>query len=110
MNLLEHDGVIVGFRPEHFRPLGLARAGQAIPFKFRVELIEFLGSEWILYGKLEGGRFNGQALISRLPATIAAGAPRETDQVYDFAVAEPDLKFFDRETEQRTQPRPVTWQ
>jgi multiple sugar transport system ATP-binding protein len=110
MNLLEHDGVVVGFRPEHFRPAGVALPGVRIPFRFRLNLMEYLGSETILYGALEGGRFNGKAVISRLPATIAGGVPAESDRVYDFAVAEPDLKFFDRETEVRTQPRPLTWQ
>ncbi|MFB3814877.1 MAG: ABC transporter ATP-binding protein [Terriglobales bacterium] len=110
MNLLENDGAIVGFRPEHFRPAVVARGGERIHFKFRLKLIEFLGSEWILYGALEGGRFNGQSIISRLPATISAEAPREPDKIYDFAVAEHDLKFFDRQTEQRAQPRSLTWQ
>jgi multiple sugar transport system ATP-binding protein len=110
MNLLNHDGVIVGFRPEHFRPAAVARAGNHIPFQFRLNLIEFLGSEWILYGTIDGGRFNGQEIISRLPATLATEAPSETGQAYEFAVAEPDLKFFDRHSELRTQPRPLAWQ
>ena len=109
MNLLEHDGTVVGFRPEHFRPATAPRPGAHLPFHFRLNLIEFLGSEWILYGTLESGRFNGQSLISRLPATIAGGVPNEANRVYDFAVSEQDLKFFDRKTELRTQPRPVTW-
>jgi multiple sugar transport system ATP-binding protein len=110
MNLLEHDKVIVGFRPEHFRPATAARPGVHIPFCFRLNLVEFLGSESILYGALEGGRFGGQSVVSRLPATIAGGIPKETDRVHDFAVAEQDLKFFDRKTELRSQPRPLTWQ
>ncbi len=110
MNLLEHDDVIVGFRPEHFRPAAVARAGNRINFRFRLNLVEFLGSEWILYGTIDGGRFNGQAIISRLPSTITGDAPKETDRTYDFAVAESDLKFFDRSTEVRTEARSLTWQ
>lgn len=110
MNLLEHDKVMVGFRPEHFRPAAAARPGVHIPFRFRLNLVEYLGSESILYGALEGGRFNSQSVVSRLPATISAGVPNEADRVYDFAVAEQDLKFFDRKSELRTQPRPLTWQ
>jgi multiple sugar transport system ATP-binding protein len=110
MNLLEHDGVIVGFRPEHFRPATAARPGTHIPFRLRLNLVEFLGSEWILYGNLDGGRFNGQNIISRLPATISGGVPNEAKRVYDFAVSEQDLKFFDHKTELRTHPRPVIWQ
>jgi multiple sugar transport system ATP-binding protein len=110
MNLLEHDGCVVGFRPEHLRPATVARPGAHIPFCFRLNLIEYLGSETILYGALEGGRFHGQSVVSRLPATIAGGVPSEANRTYDFSVSEPDLKFFDRETELRTQPRSLTWQ
>lgn len=109
MNLLEHDGVIVGVRPEHVRPATAARPGEQIHFGVRLNLVEFLGSEWILYGTLDGGRFNGHSVISRLPATIAGGVPNEVNRVYDFAVSEQDLKFFDQKTELRTQPRSVTW-
>jgi multiple sugar transport system ATP-binding protein len=110
MNLLDQDGVIVGFRPEHFRPATAPRPGTHISFRFRVNLIEFLGSESILYGSLEGGRFNGRPVISRLPATIATGIPSKSERAYDFAVSALDLRFFDRTSELRTSPRPLTWQ
>jgi multiple sugar transport system ATP-binding protein len=110
MNLLQHDSVIVGFRPEHFRPAEVARPGVHIPFHFRLNLVEYLGSETILYGTLDGGPFNSHEVISRLPATIAGGVPNELNRVYDFTISEQDLKFFDQQTERRTQPRPLTWQ
>jgi multiple sugar transport system ATP-binding protein len=110
MNLLEQDNVMIGFRPEHFQPATAARPGGQIPFRFHLNLIEFLGSESILYGTLEGGRFHGQSVVSRLPATISGGIPSMSDRVYEFAVAEQDLKFFDRKSKLRTQPRPLTWQ
>src|SRR5712691_4321000 len=47
MNLAEIGEVIVGFRPEHFRPASAA-PGDAVPFRLRVENIEYLGSEWIV--------------------------------------------------------------
>src|SRR5246127_4295461 len=43
MNLMEMDGMIVGFRPEHFRPAS-ASAGDSVPFRFKVENREYLGS------------------------------------------------------------------
>ena len=111
MNLLEHDGAIVGFRPEHFRPAAAARQGNRIPFRFKVDIIEYLGSEWILYGSLEGGRFNARQVISRLPTTIVQGAePHETDRTYDFAVAEPDMHYFDQQTQKRIPARALAWQ
>ena len=110
MNLLQIDGVIVGFRPEHLRPAAAARSGQLVPFKLRVSLIEYLGSELIVYGTIEGGRFNGKKVISRLPATIATATPHETETLYDFTVSEEDMKYFDATTEKRTQPKVLAWQ
>jgi multiple sugar transport system ATP-binding protein len=107
MNLLELDGVIVGFRPESFLPAELAPGGTKAAFRFRVNYVEYLGAERLLYGSIEG-RHESKEIISRLswtmPAAYAAGA------VYDFAVAEGDLRFFDRKTEKRTGPRPAPWQ
>jgi multiple sugar transport system ATP-binding protein len=111
MNLLNHDDLIVGFRPEHFRPAAAARPGNHIHFKYKVEIVEYLGSEWIVYGHVEGGRFDGQQIVSRLPATIATGTPSENGGgAQDFAIAEQDMKFFDRSTGKRTTPRSVTLQ
>ncbi len=106
MNLLEADDVIVGFRPEHFLPAALVRAESAVRFRIRVHLVEYLGVDWILYGYIEGGRFNGKEVISRLSVAMSF----EPDSVYDFAVLEKELRFFDRKTEKRTPPRPLAWQ
>jgi multiple sugar transport system ATP-binding protein len=111
MNLLTQDDVIVGFRPEHFRPVGAARPGNHIPFKYRVDIVEYLGNEWIVYGHVQGGRFDGQQIISRLPATIATGSPQENGGVpQDFVISEQDLKFFDRSTGKRTAAKSITLQ
>ena len=53
MNLVELGDVIVGFRPEHFRPAP-ASLGDAVPFRFKIENKEYLGSEWIVSGTLVG--------------------------------------------------------
>jgi len=110
MNLLEHGDTIVGFRPEHFRPVGAPRPGNRLKFPFRIDLIEYLGSEWIVYGSIAGGRFSGQAIFSRLPATIATGVPRESDAIQDFVVSEEDLKYFERGTGRRCEPKVLAWQ
>jgi multiple sugar transport system ATP-binding protein len=57
MNLLEADGVIVGFRPERFLPADLQTSGKRVSVRFHVQHSEFLGAERILYGILEGTRF-----------------------------------------------------
>src|SRR5947209_9841224 len=56
MNLVEHDEVIVGFRPEQFRPAAQVPDGNKVALRFRVENVEYLGSEWIVAGILTGRR------------------------------------------------------
>jgi len=105
MNLSEIGDVIAGFRPEHFRPASTADAG-AVPFRFKVENIEYLGSEWIVSGTLAGGKMDGKKVFSRL----ASAQTLKLGETYDFAVPRRELKFFDRATEKRVEPRSVTWQ
>jgi multiple sugar transport system ATP-binding protein len=105
MNLAELGDVIVGFRPEHFRPAATV-AGASVPFRLKVENIEYLGSEWIVSGTLAGGRLDGKKVFSRLTS-----AQRLTlGNSLDFDVPQRELKFFDRATEKRVEPRAVTWQ
>jgi multiple sugar transport system ATP-binding protein len=106
MNLIENDGVIVGFRPEHFRLAEDMKDQAKVTFKFRVENVEYLGAEFILSGSLVSGRAEGKKVISRL----LIGGAFNLGIVYDFAVAERELKFFDRDTEKRIEPRALTWQ
>src|ERR1051325_5055054 len=106
MNILPTDDVIVGFRPEHFLPPGVAeRGGEKISLQFRITHSEYLGAERILYGILQGGAFDGRKAISRIPSTHAAGLDDESTHTFD--VAESDLKFFDKQTEKRTTPRRI---
>jgi len=101
MNLIESGNVTVGFRPEHFLPAAEAREkGSAIPVRFHVTNVEYLGAERILYGEAQSGLFDGQNVISRIAAH--GGAALEKGTVQEFAVAERDLKFFDRESGTRT--------
>jgi multiple sugar transport system ATP-binding protein len=109
MNLVQHRNVTVGFRPEHFFPVsqlaGRAavpeeiraedRQGPFVPLRFRISHEEYLGAERIIYGHLEGGRFEGEKAISRMSATY--GGRFEAGSLHPFAVSEKHLKFFDRE-------------
>src|SRR5690242_17257459 len=54
MNLIEREGGSMGFRPENFLPKELLNGAPVVEFPFRVERVEYLGSEHILYGSLEG--------------------------------------------------------
>ena len=119
MNLVEHEDVIIGFRPEHFFPVahlaGRAavpedlRAGETegpyLPLRLRISHEEYLGAERILYGELEESRFEGKKVISRMSSTH--GARFESGSVHAFVVPERNLKFFDRKTGKRTAPVPM---
>src|SRR5437588_1189843 len=48
MNLVENGDVIVGFRPEQFRPAAQVSESRKVSFRFRVENVEYLGSEYIV--------------------------------------------------------------
>ena len=108
MNLLEFSDIIVGFRPESFLPAELVVGGRPVKFRFVVNYVEYLGAERLLYGSIEGGGFGPKEIISRLSWTMPGGY--EAGETYDFAVAESDLRFFDRKTETRADPRPYPWQ
>src|SRR5437773_1761408 len=105
MNLADLSDVIVGFRPEHFRPVSSV-SGEAVAFRFKVENIEYLGSEWIVSGTVVGGKLGGKKVFSRL----TSAQDLALEGTYDFAVPQRELKFFDRSTEKRIEPRAVSWQ
>jgi multiple sugar transport system ATP-binding protein len=105
MNLVELGDVIVGFRPEHFKPAS-ASSGDAVPFRFKVENREYLGSEWIVSGALAGGKFEGKKIFSRL----ATAQELRLGDICDFVVPQRELKFFNHSTGKRTEPRAISWQ
>src|SRR5580704_7864368 len=98
MNLIERDGGTLGFRPEAFLPKELLNGSKVQEFNFRVDRMEYLGSERILYGALDG-RSAKREVTSKLPAHVAldgisAGA------WHPFAVRERELRYFDSEGRQ----------
>jgi len=111
----------VGFRPEHFFPVsvlagraavpdpmrGADREGPYVPLNLRVSHEEYLGSERILYGAIEGGAFHGKKVISRMSSTLSVRC--DPGSVHAFAVTERHLKFYDRSTGKRTAARPGPW-
>jgi multiple sugar transport system ATP-binding protein len=102
MNLVANDSATVGFRPEHLLPAGFAaEAGPRLPLSFRLDHEEYLGSERILYGRLEDGRFDGK-VVSRVPASYRDSLP--AGSAHPFEVVERNLKFFDGETGVRRAP------
>ena len=95
MNLVERDGGSMGFRPEHFLPKELLNGSALQEFNFRVDRMEYLGSERILYGHLDGHKAKRE-VTAKLPAHVAldgisAGA------WHPFAVRQRELRYFDSE-------------
>ena len=54
MNIVARNGGYLGFRPENFLPKDMIKDATFTEFKFRVDRSEYLGSERIVYGVLEG--------------------------------------------------------
>jgi multiple sugar transport system ATP-binding protein len=106
MNLFEREGTLVGFRPEHPLPKGGYPGGELVNFWFRVDRVENLGADRLLYGDLSD-RPTQQKMIISLPTTVdMATAP---GQSYEFSMRRSDLKFFDKATGQRMEAR-SSWQ
>jgi len=105
MNLLEDDEGVVGFRPESLLPA--AADADALPVALRLTLVEYLGSERIVHGVVEGGRFGGKKVISRMAAGASVDLAEGT--VRGFAVARSAVKHFERGTGRRIAAREIAW-
>ena len=58
MNIVtQNGGGYLGFRPENFLPKAMIEDDTAAEFSFRVDRSEYLGSERIVYGVMEGFEF-----------------------------------------------------
>jgi multiple sugar transport system ATP-binding protein len=102
MNLLERDGTLVGFRPEHLLPSDHVR-GDRTTLRFVVDRLEYLSGDRHVYGTIEDFGEDTR-VIARLPATMTDDIAEGT---HEFAVRTDRLRFFDAETGRRTDPVPV---
>ncbi len=103
MNLLDRGDYLVGFRPEHLLPPGVAE-GEALDVTFHVNRVENLGSERYLYGFLRD--FGDESkVIAMLPSTVTL--PVAADRDHRFTVARERLRFFDKESGLRTNPQRI---
>jgi multiple sugar transport system ATP-binding protein len=93
MNLVPHNGVLLGFRPEHFVPLAEVTGGvdDAVAFAFVPRREEYLGSERLLYGEIGETK-----AVARFPA--ASPIVAEPGRTLDFAVDRRRLKEFDAQS------------
>jgi multiple sugar transport system ATP-binding protein len=93
MNLVERDSGSLGFRPEHFLPREMLQNGSALAeFPFRIERMEYLGAERILYGTIEGMKAK-RVVTAKLPAHAASDGIRAGD-LHAFAVRRSELHYF----------------
>jgi multiple sugar transport system ATP-binding protein len=105
MNLIERAGAIVGFRPEHVLLRAAApQLDDVARFRMRVARIEFLGSEWLAYGSVDGTFGNGKVLCKLRQEAMGAVKVGETQE---FVVSRAQLRFFNKETGLRTAPTPI---
>ena len=98
MNLIEREGGSLGFRPEHFLPKELLNGSRVAEFNFRVDRMEYLGSERILYGALDGCAAKRE-VTAKLPAHVALDGI-SPGAWHPFAVRERELRYFDRDGRQ----------
>ena len=72
MNLVQRNGELLGFRPEHFWPAGdpmLSQRQRSITFPFHIHREEYLGSEHLFYGEIGETK-----AVARFPVTQAIDA------------------------------------
>jgi multiple sugar transport system ATP-binding protein len=98
MNLIEEGETWLGFRPEEFLPQEIEAAGDHVVFPFRINRIEYLGADRLVYGVIEG-RVPEAHVISKIPTNIRTHIA--VDQLYDFVVRRQDLARFARDTGRR---------
>lgn len=104
MNILVMDGFKIGFRPEQFFLKTSGRTTNRVKeFSFRVNRVEYLGADQLLYGVIEG--------YQEEFSVVAKLSSESTDafvvgEAYDFAVQEDQLRFFDKDKGSRIDPQP----
>ncbi|HEX3501291.1 MAG TPA: sn-glycerol-3-phosphate import ATP-binding protein UgpC [Stellaceae bacterium] len=81
--------VTVGLRPEHF-----AVEGAAVSLNLAVELVEMLGADTIIHGKIEGA---GPSVLARLPGTARVSAGHRVP----LTIAPEQIHLFDAATGKR---------
>ena len=95
MNLIERDGGLLGFRPEHFLPKGMLDGAALAELAFRIDRMEYLGSERILYGAIDGMAAKRE-VTAKLPAHVPLTGIH-AGEWHPFAVRKTELRFFDRD-------------
>jgi len=105
INLLERDGHLIGFRPEHYLPMETASGQQELlTIPFAVTLVENLGADRMVYGEVEHAH-GSNLTTAKLPSLVDVSI--EPGETYDFVVETRHLKFFDQATGLKAEPIPA---
>ena len=96
MNIVARNGGFLGFRPENFLPKEMIDGEACTEFRFRVDRSEYLGSERIVYGALEGFDPN-QVITAKLPPAHVADEWIRPGEWHPFAVRNSALRKFDQD-------------
>jgi sn-glycerol 3-phosphate transport system ATP-binding protein len=83
------SAVTVGLRPEHF-----ATDGDGAQMSLVVDLVEMLGADTIVHGRIEG---TGPSVLARLPGTARTAA----GQRVELTIAREQIHLFDAATGKR---------
>jgi multiple sugar transport system ATP-binding protein len=95
INLLEKDGFLVGFRPEHYLPQesSLVQSDLVTTIPLEVSHVENLGADRLVYGKIKDA-YQDETTAAKLPSMVAIEI--EPGETYDFVIETKHLKFFDK--------------
>jgi multiple sugar transport system ATP-binding protein len=96
MNIVSWNGGYLGFRPEHLLPEKMVEGGAAMTFSYRVDRSEYLGSERIVYGRLDGYEA-AQEVTAKLPPAHVPLEYIRPGEDHRFAVRADMLCYFDKE-------------
>jgi len=96
MNIVARNGGYLGFRPENFLPKGMIDDGAFTEFSFRVNRSEYLGSERIVYGVMEGID-PSEVITAKLPPAHVAEESIRPGEWHPYAVRNNALRHFDKD-------------
>jgi len=96
MNIVAKNGGYIGFRPENFLPKAMITDEAFNEFRFRVDRSEYLGSERIVYGAIEGFDPN-QVVTAKLPPAHVADEWIRPGEWHPFAVRNSAMRDFDKD-------------
>ncbi len=99
MNLITRGERVMGIRPEHLMlQSDKPTDATGVTLKLRVQLVEFMGSEYLVYGVEEQGEHQRQ-IVARLEH--AGGKVPAQGDVVEFFASKPYVMYFDKNTGNR---------